>query len=78
MLFPGSYLSNFLPIPFKLCLDIDGREEWFRIANGLNLFINNRVMALDRCNARYFGLIFNRVIALDRSQNFVYAQYLVN
>ena len=46
MLFPGSNLSNFLPIPFKLCLDIDGREEWCRIANGLNLFINNRVMAL--------------------------------
>ena len=27
-------------------MDIDIREEWFGIANGLNLFINNRVMAL--------------------------------
>ena len=34
---------------FKLCMDIDINEEWFGIANGLNLFINNRVMALDLC-----------------------------
>ena len=27
-------------------MDIDIREEWFGIANGLNYFINNRVMAL--------------------------------
>ena len=86
------------------------RMEWFGIANWLNLFINNRVMALDLCknvfflnifrtngwilikfcvcidkykihvvsNARYFWSIFNRVMAHDRRQNFVYAQYLVN
>ena len=29
-------------------------------------------------NAHYFWSIFNRVMALDRRQNFVYAQYLVN
>ena len=29
-------------------------------------------------NARYFWSIFNRVTALDRRQNFVYAEYLVN
>ena len=45
--FPDSYLSSFRQIFFKLCIDIDIREEWFGIANGLNLFINNRVMALD-------------------------------
>ena len=28
--------------------------------------------------ARYFLSIFNRVMVLDRRQNFVYAQYLVN
>ena len=45
--FPDSNLSSFLPIFFKLCMDIDIREEWFGSANGLNSFINNRVMALD-------------------------------
>ena len=45
--FSDSNLSSFLPIFFKLCMDIDIREEWFGIANGLNLFINNRVTALD-------------------------------
>ena len=29
-------------------------------------------------NARLFWSIFNRVMALDRHQNFVYAKYLVN
>ena len=84
-------------------MDIDIREEWFGIANGLNSLINNRIMALDWCknvffvnifringwilikfcicinkykihvvsNARYCWSIFNGVIALDRSQNFV-------
>ena len=110
MSFPDSNLSSFWPIFFKLCMDIDIREEWFGIANGLNSFINNRVMALDWCKnvfflnvfrpngwiltkfciwidkykihvvsyAHCFWSIFNRVMALDRHQNFVYAQYLVN
>ena len=42
-----SNLSSFWPIFFKLCIDIDIREEWFEMANGLNSFINNRVMTLD-------------------------------
>ena len=46
---PDSNLSSFWPIFFKLCMDIDIGGEWFGIANGLNLFINNRVMALDFC-----------------------------
>ena len=46
--FPVFYLSRFWSICFKLCMDIDIREEWFGIANGLNSFINNRGMALDR------------------------------
>ena len=29
-------------------------------------------------NAHYFWSIFNRVMALDQRQHFVYAQYLVN
>ena len=29
-------------------------------------------------SAHYFLSIINRVMALDRCQNFVYAQYLVN
>ena len=45
--FPDSNLSIFLLILFKLCMDIDIREEWFGIAYGLNLFINKRVTALD-------------------------------
>ena len=45
--FPDSNLSSFRPIFFKLCIDIG--EEWFGIANGLNSFINNRIMALDWC-----------------------------
>ena len=36
--FPDSNLSSFCPIFFKLCMDIDIGEEWFDIANGLNLF----------------------------------------
>ena len=34
--FPNSNLSIFLPVFFKLCMDIDIREELFGIANGLN------------------------------------------
>ena len=103
--FPDSNLSSFWPIFFKLYMDIDTREEGFGIANGLNSFINNRVMALDwyknvfflnivgtnkwilikfcicvdiykihvASNARSFWSM-----ALDRNQNFVCAQYLVN
>ena len=47
--FPDSNLSSFWPSFFKFGMDIDIREEWFVIANGLNSFINNRVMALDLC-----------------------------
>ena len=47
-------LSSFWPIFFKLCMDINIGEEWFGIANGLNLFINNRVMALDWCKNVFF------------------------
>ena len=35
----------------------------------------------DHCvsfDSAYFWSIFNRVMALDRRQNFVYAQHLVN
>ena len=108
----NSNLSSFWPIFFKLCMDIDIREEWVGIFNVLTSFINNRVMAFDWCknvvvfvlnifrtngwiliefclciniyrihfvsNARYIWSIFNRVMTLDRLQNFVYAQYLVN
>ena len=45
--FPVSNLSSFRPICFKLCMGIDIIEEWLGIANGLNSFINNGVMALD-------------------------------
>ena len=58
MLFPDSYWSSFWPIFFKLCTDIDIREEWFGIANGLNSFINNRVMALDWCKNVFFLNVF--------------------
>ena len=44
--FPDSNLSSFWPVFFGICMDIDIGEEWFGIANGLNLFINKRVMAL--------------------------------
>ena len=54
--FPDSNLSSFWLIFFKLCIDIDIGEEWFRIANGLNSFINNRVMVLDWCKNVISGL----------------------
>ena len=56
--FPDSNLSSFWPIFFKLCKYIDIGEEWFGIANGLNLFINNRVMALNWCKNVFFLNIF--------------------
>ena len=53
--------NSYWLIFFKLCMDIDDiREEWFGIANGLNLFINNRVMALDWCKNVFFLNIFRR------------------
>ena len=53
-----SNLSSFWPIFFKLCTGIDIRKEWFGIANGLNSFINNRVMALDWYKNMFFLSIF--------------------
>ena len=53
-----SNLSSFWPIFFKLCVDIDIGEEWFGIADGLNLYINNRVMALYWCKNVFFLSIF--------------------
>ena len=37
-------------------MDLDIGEEWFGIANGLNLFINNRVMALIDVNMCFSSL----------------------
>ena len=95
-------------------MDIEIRKEWFGIVNGLNSFINNRVMALDWCKNVFFhniflnifrtngwilinfvnalittssmlylmhvifGQFFNRVMALDRRQNFVMLNILWN
>ena len=56
--FPESNLSSFWPILFKLCMDIDIREQWFEMAHGLNSMINNRVMALDWCKNVFFLNIF--------------------
>ena len=56
--FPDSNWSSFWLIFFKLCMDIDIREEWFWIANGLNSYINNRVMARDWCKNVFFLNIF--------------------
>ena len=42
-----SDLSKFLPIFFKLCIDIGIGEEWYGIASGIISFRNNRDMALD-------------------------------
>ena len=63
---PDSNLSNFWPIFFKLCMDIDIGKEWFGVANWLNSFINNRVMVLDRCKTVFFLNIFltNRLILI--------------
>ena len=56
--FLDSNLSSFWPIFFKHCMDIDIGEEWFGIANGLNSFINNRVMALDWFkNVFFFNIV---------------------
>ena len=59
--FPDPNFSNFLPIFFKLCMDTDIWEEWFGIANWLNLFINNRVMALDWCKNVFFLNILRKM-----------------
>ena len=71
--FLDSNLSSFWMIFFKLCcMDNDIREEWFGIANGLNLFINNRVMALDWCkNCRFRTLTW--VVFDQFSSNFAWA-----
>ena len=36
-------------------MDIDIRVVWFGIANGLNSFINSRVMVLDGCKNVFFS-----------------------
>ena len=46
--------STFLPIFFKLRIDI-GIREWYGIASGKISFWNNRVMALDLCPKCIFG-----------------------
>ena len=45
-LFLCSYFSTFLPIFFKLCIDIGIGEEWYGIASGIISIRNNRVMPL--------------------------------
>ena len=47
--FPCSNFITFLPIFFKLCIDIGIGQEWYEIASGIISFRNNRVMALDLC-----------------------------
>ena len=47
--FPCSNFSAFLPIFFKLCINIGIGEEWYGIASGIISFKNNSVMALDLC-----------------------------
>ena len=51
--FPCSNFSTFLPIFFKLCIDIGIGEEWYGIASGIISFRNNRVMALDLCQKQF-------------------------
>ena len=47
ILFPGSLLSIYCPIFFKLCIGVHSRKEWFGIEDG-NISSNKyRVMALD-------------------------------
>ena len=57
-LFPCSNFSTFLPIFFKLCIDIGIGEEGYGIASGIVSFRNNRVMALDLCPKCIFGQYF--------------------
>ena len=47
--FPCSNFSTFLPIFFRLCIDIGIGEVLYGIANGIISFRNNSVMALDLC-----------------------------
>ena len=60
MSFPDSNLRSFWSIFYKLCMDIDIMKEWVGIANRLNSFINNRVIALDLCKNVFFLNIFRR------------------
>ena len=53
--FPCSNFSTFLPIFFKLCIDIGIGQEWYGIANGIISFRNNQVMARDLCPKCIFG-----------------------
>ena len=52
--FPCSNFSTFLPIVFKLCIDIGIGEEWYGIV-GIISFRNDRVIALDLCPICIFG-----------------------
>ena len=47
--------STFLPVFFKLCIDIGIGKEWYGIASGIISFRNNRVMALNLCPKCIFG-----------------------
>ena len=53
--FPYSYFSTFLPIFFKLCIDISIGEEWYGIASGIISFRHKIIMALDLCPKCNFG-----------------------
>ena len=68
--FPGSNFRQLTDF-FKLCIGIDIGEECYGIANGLILFKNNRVMALDLCKKCVFPNIFR--INGQTSIKFVYA-----
>ena len=50
-----SNFSTFLPIFFKLCIDIGIGEEWYEIVSGIISFGNNSVMAFDLCPKSIFG-----------------------
>ena len=64
--FPCSNFSTFLPIFFKLCIDIGIGEECYGIASGIISFRNNRVMTHDLCpNAFLVNILrMNRRISI--------------
>ena len=47
--FPCSNFSTYVPIFFKLCIDIGIEGEWYGIVSGIISFRNIIVMALDLC-----------------------------
>ena len=74
-LFPDSNFSSFWPIFFKLCMDIDIRQEWFGMA--MSFFFVNFEQRYGPClTSDYFHCPLTCELICGFRSNFVYALIL--